>query len=152
MIELPSLTNDLENINYIMQQQQEQQYQQKLIDASTMYKTKPNYNSNDLQQRQPYQYQYQQHSKKYQYPQKSINYYNSIKQNPAAEHIHSHQNNGIYYYKVENFTSFGTISCNAENTYGNSGFCNYHIMVAGKCFIFHKLCFCAMFLLTKWLT
>lgn len=49
--------------------------------------------------------------------------------------MQQHVSQGIYYYKVENFTSFGTISCSADNSYGTSGPCLYHIMVAGECVI-----------------
>lgn len=53
--------------------------------------------------------------------------------------MQQHSSQGMYYYKVENFTSFGTISCSAENSYGSSGPCLYHIMVAGEFLIVIKI-------------
>lgn len=38
----------------------------------------------------------------------------------------------LYMYRIESFTSFGTITCTATNTYGQSGHCLYHILVAGE--------------------
>ncbi|KAG5673612.1 hypothetical protein PVAND_003641 [Polypedilum vanderplanki] len=137
LIELPTYSNDPE-LHYNMQQYEQNQPQH--IDTIS-YKTKNNYNSIELHAH-PYS-----HSKKYQQQQQSelpnINYKNSISQSSyvdalSSHHHHHHsqqqtqQNNnqGTYMYKVENFTSFGTISCFAENAYGNSGPCLYHIMVA----------------------
>lgn len=37
----------------------------------------------------------------------------------------------LYLYRIESFTNFGTITCTATNTYGQSGHCLYHILVAG---------------------
>lgn len=36
----------------------------------------------------------------------------------------------VYPYRIENFQSFGTISCVAKNAIGHSGTCMYHIMAA----------------------
>ncbi|EDS42055.1 conserved hypothetical protein [Culex quinquefasciatus] len=36
----------------------------------------------------------------------------------------------LYMYRIESFTSFGTVTCTATNTYGQSGHCLYHILVA----------------------
>ncbi|XP_058451516.1 nephrin [Malaya genurostris] len=36
----------------------------------------------------------------------------------------------LYMYRIESFTNFGTITCTASNTYGQSGHCLYHILVA----------------------
>ncbi|XP_055549461.1 nephrin isoform X1 [Wyeomyia smithii] len=36
----------------------------------------------------------------------------------------------LYLYRIESFTNFGTITCTATNTYGQSGHCLYHILVA----------------------
>lgn len=36
----------------------------------------------------------------------------------------------IYRYKVESFQHFGTVTCNAHNSIGQSGPCLYHIMAA----------------------
>lgn len=38
----------------------------------------------------------------------------------------------LYMYRIESFTSFGTVTCTATNTYGQSGHCLYHILVAGE--------------------
>lgn len=132
LIELPSHTND-PDLHYSMQHEHQPQH----IDALSTYKTKNNYNSIELQPR-PNQYAY---SKKYQQQQgqQQINYLspNSVAQSYdgsfAGANHHHNNNQGAYFYKVENFTSFGTISCSAENQYGSSGPCLYHIMVAGEC-------------------
>jgi hypothetical protein len=122
--------------------QQYEQHQPQHIETIP-YKTKNNYNSIELHTR-PFS-----HAKKYQQQQQqglsNINYQNSISQQSYAEassshHHHHHMqqqqqqqsSHGSYLYKVENFTSFGTISCAADNSYGTSGPCLYHIMVAGK--------------------
>lgn len=130
LIELPSYTND-PDLHYSMQHEHQPQH----IDTVSSYKTKNNYNSIELQPRSN-QYTY---SKKYQHQgQQQINYPNSVIQShegPLAgvNTNHHHSNNqGAYFYRVENFTSFGTISCNAENQYGSSGPCLYHILVAGE--------------------
>ncbi|CRL06332.1 CLUMA_CG019078, isoform A [Clunio marinus] len=128
LIELPSYTND-PDLHYSIQHEH---HQQQHIDSISSYKSKINYNSNELQQRSN---QYATSSKKYQ---QQINYQNSLIQSYDASpysHMnsyHSHHSNieGVYLYKVDNFTSFGTISCSAENQYGSSGPCLYHIMVA----------------------
>ncbi|XP_035899846.1 nephrin-like [Anopheles stephensi] len=36
----------------------------------------------------------------------------------------------LYMYQVDTFNSFGTITCTATNSYGQSGHCAYHILVA----------------------
>ncbi|XP_055603399.1 nephrin [Uranotaenia lowii] len=36
----------------------------------------------------------------------------------------------LYLYRIESFSSFGTVTCTATNTYGQSGHCLYHILVA----------------------
>lgn len=129
LIELPTYTND-PDLHYNMQHEHQPQH----IDALSTFKTKNNYNSIELQPR-PNQYMY---SKKYQQQgQQQINYPNSVIQsyeNPfASANAHHHNNNqGAYFYKVDNFTAFGTISCSAENQYGSSGPCLVHIMVAGE--------------------
>ncbi|CAO1420449.1 unnamed protein product [Diamesa hyperborea] len=135
LIELPSYTNDAD-ISYNNEQQPQH--------IETTYKTKNNYNSleqHQQQQQRPYQ-QYQYNNKKYQHQQQNqqqINYFNSMNQQSSGMESSNYANNnqqhhgnidGSYYYKVENFSSFGTISCNAENQYGQSGPCLYHIMVA----------------------
>lgn len=129
LIELPSNTND-PDLHYNMQHEHQPQH----IDTVSSYKTKNNYNSIELQPRSN-QYTY---SKKYQQQgQQQINYPNSVVQSYDTPHVgnHHHNNNqGVYFYKIENFTSFGTISCSAENQYGSSGPCLYHIMVAGELF------------------
>ena len=141
---MPSYTNDAD-ITY-----NNEQHHQQPQHTETTYKTKNNYNSleqHQQQQQRPYQ-QYQYNNKKYQQHQQQqhqqnqqqINYFNSINQQSSGMEISNYANNqqhhgnidGSYYYKVENFSSFGTISCNAENQYGQSGPCLYHIMVAGK--------------------
>jgi hypothetical protein len=129
LIELPSNTND-PDLHYNMQHEHQPQH----IDTVSSYKTKNNYNSIELQPRSN-QFTYQ---KKYQ-QQQQINYPNAIAQSYESPYSsgsgnnHHHNNNqGLYFYKVENFTSFGTISCSAENQYGSSGPCLYHIMVAGE--------------------
>ena len=141
LIELPTYTND-PDLHYSMQHEQ---HQPQHIDALSSYKTKNNYNSIELQPRSN-QFAY---SKKYQHQgQQQINYPNSVIQSydnspyaTNANHHHSNSNNnnnnnqGAYLYKVENFTSFGTISCSAENPYGSSGPCLYHVMVAGEFFV-----------------
>lgn len=131
LIELPTYTND-PDLHYSMQHEHQPQH----IETLSPYKTKNNYNSIELQSR-PNQYIYS-NSKKYQHQgQQQINYPNSLGQpydNPitSANHHHHATNQGSYFYKVENFTAFGTISCSAENQYGSSGPCLYHVMVAGK--------------------
>lgn len=109
------------------------EHQPQHIDTLSSYKTKNNYNSIELH---PRPNQYTAYPKKYQQgAQQQINYPNSIAQSydgQSAGANHHHNNQGAYLYKVENFTSFGTISCGAENQYGSSGPCLYHIMVAGK--------------------
>jgi hypothetical protein len=131
LIELPSNTND-PDLHYNMQHEHQPQH----IDTASSYKTKNNYNSIELQPRSN-QYTY---SKKYQGQQQQINYPNAVVQSydgsyssVNANNHHHNNNQGAYFYKVENFTSFGTISCSAENQYGSSGPCFYHIMVAGEC-------------------
>lgn len=142
LIELPTYSNDPELHYSIQQYEHQQQHHQPQHIETISYKTKNNYNSIELHPR-PYA-----HLKKYpqqqQQPgQQNINYPNSISQqfidssSSASYHHHhqqqqSHNNQGIYMYKIENFTSFGTISCSADNSYGSSGSCLYHIMVAGE--------------------
>ncbi|XP_070490532.1 uncharacterized protein side-V [Chironomus tepperi] len=132
LIELPSYSND-PDLQYNLQQYEHHQPQH--IETIS-YKTKNNYNSIELHPQRPYTY-----SKKYhpqQQGQQNINYQNSISQpynidSSSSSHHHQNQQHvsqGIYFYKVENFTSFGTISCSADNSYGTSGPCLYHIMVA----------------------
>lgn len=130
LIELPSYTND-PDLHYNMHHENQPQH----IDTLSSHKTKNNYNSIELLQR-PNSYTY---SKKYQQQgQQQSNYPNSVIQSydspfSSGNPNHQHNNNqGAYFYKVDNFTSFGTISCNAENQYGSSGPCLYHIMVAGE--------------------
>lgn len=120
LIELPSNTND-PDLYYSMQHESRPQH----IESLSPYKTKHNYNSNELQPRsniyaQPKKYQQQQN-----------NYLSQSFDTPIGTSHHSN-NPGSYFYKVENFTSFGTISCSAENQFGSSGPCHYHIMVAGE--------------------
>jgi hypothetical protein len=130
LIELPSYTND-PDLHYNMQHEHQPQH----IDTISSHKTKNNYNSIELQPR-PSSHGY---AKKYQQQGQQINYPNSVV--PPYEgpyggvntnHHHHNGNQGLYFYKVENFTSFGTISCSADNQYGSSGPCHYHIMVAGE--------------------
>lgn len=133
LIELPSNTND-PDLHYNMQHEHQPQH----IDTASSYKTKNNYNSIELQSRSN-QYTY---SKKYQqqgqqqihYPNAVVQSYDTSYSSVNANNHHHNNNQGAYFYKVENFTSFGTISCSAENPYGSSGPCLYHIMVAGELF------------------
>lgn len=37
----------------------------------------------------------------------------------------------LYPYKIDTFSNFGTVTCYAENSFGNSGPCYYHILAAG---------------------
>lgn len=37
----------------------------------------------------------------------------------------------LYSYKIDTFSNFGTVTCYAENSYGSSGPCYYHILAAG---------------------
>uniref|UniRef100_A0A182PKC6 Ig-like domain-containing protein n=1 Tax=Anopheles epiroticus TaxID=199890 RepID=A0A182PKC6_9DIPT len=46
----------------------------------------------------------------------------------------------LYMYRVDTFNSFGTITCTATNSYGQSGHCAYHILVAGEYFTLHARC------------
>lgn len=144
LIELPAYSNDID-LHYNMQQHE---YHQPQHIETISHKTKNNnYNSIELHPRQSYT------SKKYQQQQPNINYHNSISQpfidsSSASSslsssvaisamhgghhhHLQQQQQGGVYFYKIENFTSFGTISCSADNSYGSSGPCLYHIMVAG---------------------
>lgn len=45
----------------------------------------------------------------------------------------------LYMYRIESFTNFGTITCTATNTYGQSGHCLYHILVAGGYYRFDSM-------------
>jgi hypothetical protein len=114
------------------------EHQPQHIDAPlSTYKTKNNYNSIELQQPPPRSNQQHTYPKKYlqQGHSNNIHYPNSIDgnhPNAISSNHHHHGIQGTYFYRIENFTSFGTISCSAENQYGSSGPCLYHIMVAGK--------------------
>lgn len=139
LIELPAYSNDID-LHYNVQQHE---YHQPQHIETISHKTKNNnYNSIELHPRQTYA------TKKYQQQQQpNINYHNSISQpfidssssssvavmalHGSHHHHLQQQQQSVYYYKIENFTSFGTISCSAENSYGTSGPCLYHIMVAG---------------------
>jgi hypothetical protein len=119
-----------------MQEQHHHQQPQHIETIS--YKTKNNYNSIELHSRSHlYAKKYQQQQQQQQQQgQQNINYPNTISQqftdSSSYSNHHSQSNSqGAYLYKVENFTSFGTISCSADNSYGSSGPCLYHIMVAG---------------------
>lgn len=147
LIELPAHSNDID-LHHSMQQHD---YHQPQHIETISHKTKNNnYNSIELHPRQTYSSSSS--MKKYQQQSPNINYHNSISQSyidssssSAASSVgvsaihgghHHHmqqqqQQQGVYFYKIENFTSFGTISCSAENSYGSSGPCLYHIMVAG---------------------
>lgn len=74
--------------------------------------------------------------------------YNSIERQPsktALRHHHQQQQQGqrsqqreenlnsghLYPYKIDTFSNFGTVTCYAENSFGNSGPCYYHILAAG---------------------
>lgn len=37
----------------------------------------------------------------------------------------------LYPYAIDTFSDFGTVTCYAENSYGSSGPCYYHILAAG---------------------
>lgn len=130
LIELPLYTNDAD-LQYSLQHEHQPQH----IDAPlSSYKTKNNYNSIELQH-PPQRSNQHMHSKKYlQQGHSNIHYNQNLidGNHPNSNHHHSAGSQGSYYYKIENFTSFGTISCSAENQYGTSGPCLYHIMVAGK--------------------
>ncbi|XP_035773547.1 nephrin-like [Anopheles albimanus] len=62
-------------------------------------------------------------------------------QQQQQQHHHHHATNAfkdeiplvdgqLYMYRVDTFNSFGTITCTATNSYGQSGHCAYHILVA----------------------
>jgi hypothetical protein len=38
----------------------------------------------------------------------------------------------VYRYRLESFSDYGTVTCNAENYFGQSGPCLYHILAAGE--------------------
>lgn len=57
---------------------------------------------------------------------KHSHYHDSLTLTPA-KHISSAH---IYHYKIDSFQHFGTITCNAYNSFGQSGPCHYHIMAA----------------------
>lgn len=44
----------------------------------------------------------------------------------------------LYPYKIDTFSNFGTVTCYAENSFGNSGPCYYHILAAGMLYL--QLC------------
>lgn len=56
-------------------------------------------------------------------PHQQLHYQQQSNNNP-------YQNGRIYPYKVETFQHFGTITCNAHNTIGQSGPCYYQLMAA----------------------
>lgn len=101
------------------------------IDATSMYKTKNNYNSLEQQQHARQQHY---NAKKYQHGPKQANYHNAHNSHNSMMQQASDAaaDLGVYYFKVENFSSFGTVSCSAENAYGNSGNCLYNVVVAGE--------------------
>lgn len=37
----------------------------------------------------------------------------------------------LYPYAIDTFSDFGTVTCYADNSYGSSGPCYYHILAAG---------------------
>ncbi|XP_058118027.1 nephrin [Anopheles coustani] len=62
-------------------------------------------------------------------------------QQQQQQHLHLHSGSykdesvplvdgQLYMYRVDTFNSFGTITCTATNSYGQSGHCAYHILVA----------------------
>uniref|UniRef100_A0AAG5CY02 Sidestep protein n=1 Tax=Anopheles atroparvus TaxID=41427 RepID=A0AAG5CY02_ANOAO len=62
-------------------------------------------------------------------------------QQQQQQHLHHHSGSykdesvplvdgQLYMYRVDTFNSFGTITCTATNSYGQSGHCAYHILVA----------------------
>lgn len=56
---------------------------------------------------------------------------NDVGRRPAASTTtHPVLPANVYPYRIENFQSFGTISCVAKNSIGHSGTCMYHIMAA----------------------
>lgn len=120
---------------------QQHEYHQPQHIETISHKTKNNnYNSIELHPRPAYSKKHQQ--------QPNINYHNSISQpnidsssvssaavaaSTHGHHHHMQHQQGVYYYKVENYTSFGTISCMAENSYGSSKACLVTIVEAGWC-------------------
>lgn len=38
----------------------------------------------------------------------------------------------LFPYSIDTFANFGTVTCYAENSYGRSGPCHYHIIAAGR--------------------
>ncbi|XP_055387368.1 uncharacterized protein LOC129615952 isoform X2 [Condylostylus longicornis] len=87
------------------------------------------------QQQQHFQlYQNQQRSKAYQM---NHNYHNTANNNNNMDQDKFNKNNqnsynleNLYRYRVESFTHFGTVSCIASNTVGQSQPCLYHITPA----------------------
>jgi hypothetical protein len=73
--------------------------------------------------------------KKYQQQQQQMHGQNKDmrKQEEAFLRLNTGQ---IYRYKLENFSNYGTVTCNSENTFGQSGPCLYHILAAGEFTIF----------------
>lgn len=139
LIELPTYSNDID-LHYSVQQHE---YHQPQHIETISHKTKNNnYNSIELHPRPTYSKKHQQ--------QPNINYHNSISQpyidsssassaavaalssSTHGHHHHMHLQGSVYLYKVENYTSFGTISCTAENSYGTSGPCLVTIVEAGQ--------------------
>lgn len=51
-----------------------------------------------------------------------------LRSQQREENLNSGQ---TYPYKIDTFSNFGTVTCYAENSYGNSGPCYYHILAAG---------------------
>lgn len=52
---------------------------------------------------------------------------------PKSFHMSTRPSLGrTYPYRIDSFANFGTVTCSAENIYGHSGPCAYHILAAGK--------------------
>lgn len=59
-------------------------------------------------------------------PPQNPRFYDALTLTPAKLTSSAH----IYRYKVESFQHFGTVTCNAHNSIGQSGPCFYHVVAA----------------------
>ncbi|XP_059609040.1 hemicentin-1 [Phlebotomus argentipes] len=48
----------------------------------------------------------------------------------SAKSFHARSPGRTYPFRIESFANFGTVTCSAENLYGHSGLCAYHILAA----------------------
>jgi hypothetical protein len=74
--------------------------------------------------------------KKYQQQQQQMHGQNKDMMRKQEEAFLRLNTGQIYRYKLENFSNYGTVTCNSENTFGQSGPCLYHILAAGEFTIF----------------